>query len=152
MLPLSATQTITTTASPDEVWQAFEQVKRWPKTMRSLREVSVEPPGPIREGSLIRAVNESGATRNERVAEAEPPSRLVLIIDEADFYSRTEYEIAAGEDGTDITVRGTLAARGLGQWVRFFLWRERMTPMLKQTLRERAQAIADLAERLKVER
>ena len=53
MLPLTATQTVTTTASPDEVWRAFEQVKRWPKTMRTLRNVSVEPPGPLRQGSLI---------------------------------------------------------------------------------------------------
>jgi hypothetical protein len=149
MLPLTATQTITTTASPDEVWRAFEQVKRWPKTMLALREVSVEPPGPLRQGSLIRAVNESGAARNERVAEAEPPRRLVLIIDEPYFYSRTEYEISVGEDGTDIMVSGSLEARGIGQTLRFLLWRERMTPILQQTLRERAQAIADLAERLK---
>jgi uncharacterized protein YndB with AHSA1/START domain len=149
MLPLTAMQTVTTHASPEAVWRAFEAAKRWPKAMRSLRQVSVEPPGPLRPGSLIRAVSESGATRNERVAEAEPPHRLVLVIDEADFYSRTQYEIAAGEDGTDITVRGTLAARGIGQWVRFLLWRERMTPMLRTTLRERAQAIADLAERMR---
>jgi len=149
MLPLTAMQTISTWASPEDFWRAFEAAKRWPKTMRSLRKVSLEPPGPLRPGSLIRAVNESGLTRNERVAEAEPPHRLVLVIDEADFYSRTEYEIAAGEDGTDITVRGTLAARGLGQWIRFLLWRERMTPMLRTTLRERAQAIVDLAERMR---
>jgi uncharacterized protein YndB with AHSA1/START domain len=152
MLPLTATQTITTWASPEDVWRAFEAAKRWPKTMRTLSEVSLEPDGTLHVGSVIRAVNSTGATRNERVAEAEPPHRLVLVIDEADFYSRTEYEIAAGEDGTDITVRGTLAARGIGQWVRFLLWRERMTPMLRTTLRERAQAIADLAERMRNER
>ena len=46
-------------------------------------------------------------------------------------------------------VSGSLEARGIGQTLRFLLWRERMTPILQQTLRERAQAIADLAERLK---
>ena len=30
----------------------------------------------------------------------------------------------------------------------FLLWRERMTPMLKTTLRERAQGLLDLAERI----
>jgi Polyketide cyclase / dehydrase and lipid transport len=148
MLPLNATQAVTTHAPAEAVWRAFEAVKRWPKTMRSLREVSVEPPGPLRPGSLIRAVSESGASPHPPHPPA-PPHRLVLVIDEADFYSRTEYEIAAGEDGTQITVRGTLAARGIGQWIRFLLWRERMTPMLRTTLRERAQGIADLAERMR---
>jgi hypothetical protein len=151
MLPLTVTQTLTTSASPAEVWRAFEAVTRWPKTMRTLREVSVEPNGPLGVGSLIRTVSESGAKRNERVAEADPPRRLVLVIDETDFYSRTEYEIAS-EDETEIAVTGTLSSRGIGQSIRFLLWRERITPMLKTTLRERAQAIIDLAERMPLKR
>ncbi len=152
MLPLTATQTITTWASPEDIWQAFEAVARWPQTMRSLSEVSLEPDGTLHVGSIIRAVNSTGDKRSERVIEAEPPSRLVLAIDDEDFRSRTEYTIGPGEDGTDIMVAGTLEARGIGQTVRFLLWRERMTPMLRTTLRERAQAIADLAERMRSER
>jgi uncharacterized protein YndB with AHSA1/START domain len=148
MLPLTATQTVTTSASPDEAWRAFEAVHRWRATNASLREAVLEPEGPLAVGSLIRSVSSTGAKRNERVLEAEPPHRLVLAIEDEDFRSRTEFEIATGEDGTDIIATGSLEARGLGQTLRFLLWRERMTPMLKQTLRERAQAIADLAERM----
>jgi hypothetical protein len=32
--------------------------------------------------------------------------------------------------------------------VRFILWRERLVPMLRQSARERAQALIDLADRL----
>ncbi len=152
MLPLTATQTITTSASPEELWRAFEAAARWPETNASLRQVSLEPDGPLSVGSVIRSVSATGAKRNERVAEAERPRRLMLAIDDEDFRSRTEFDIAVGEDGTDIMVTGWLEARGIGQTVRFLLWRERMTPMLKQTLRERAQGIAELAERMRDER
>ena len=47
-----------------------------------------------------------------------------------------------------MAVTSTLQARGLGQSIRFLLWRDRMEPMLKTTLRERAQGIIDLAERI----
>jgi uncharacterized protein YndB with AHSA1/START domain len=80
------------------------------------------------------------------VVEAEPPHRLVLAIDDEDFRSRTEYRIAADAEGSEITVTGRLEARGIGQIVRFLLWRERMTPLLKATLRERTQGLVDLAE------
>ncbi len=148
MLPLTATQTITTSASHDEVWRALEAVARWPETNGSLREVSLEPEGPLAVGSLIRSVSSTGAKRNERVMELTRPRRLVLAIDDDDFRSRTEFEIGLGEDSTEIIATGSLEARGIGQTVRFVLWRERMTPMLKRTLRERAQAIAELAERM----
>jgi uncharacterized protein YndB with AHSA1/START domain len=148
MLPLTQTLTLTTQTSPEDIWRAFEAVERWPETMHSLREVALEAEGAFAVGSVIRSVSESGVKRNERVVEAEPPSRLVLAIDDEDFRSRTEYAIGPGEDGTDVTVTGTLEARGIGQTVRFLLWRERMIPMLKTTLRERTQAIIDLAERM----
>jgi uncharacterized protein YndB with AHSA1/START domain len=146
MLPLTVTQTLTTSASPEQVWRAFEAVTRWPKTIRTLRKVTLEPRGPLAAGSVIRSVGETGAKRNERVVEAEPPHRLVLAIDDEDFRSRTEYRIAADAEGSEITVTGRLEARGIGQIVRFLLWRERMTPLLKATLRERTQGLVDLAE------
>lgn len=148
MLPLTITQTLTTSASPAEVWRAFEAVARWPKTVRSLRKVSLEPDGPLAVGSRIVSVGDSGAKRTEEVIEIEPPHRLALAIDDEEYRSRTEYRIAQHENETEITVTGSLEARGVGQIIRFLLWRERLTPMLKTTLRERAQGIIDLAERI----
>ena len=152
MLPITATQTLSTSASPAEVWRAFEAVARWPKTMRSLHEVSIEPDGPLAVGSRIVSVSDSGAKRNEEVAEIDAPHRLVLVIKDEDYRSRTEYRIGQHDDETEVTVTGRLEARGIGQSIRFLLWRERMTPMLKTTLRERAQAIIDLAEWMRAER
>ena len=148
MLPLTVTQTLTTSAAPEHVWRAFEAVRRWPKTIRTLRKVRLDPTGPLVPGSHIRSVSETGAKRNERVVEAEPPHRLVLALDDEDFRARTEYRIAADDGGSELTVTGRLEARGIGQSLRFLLWRERMTPVLKATLRERARGLLDLAERI----
>ena len=152
MLPITATQTLSTLASPAEVWRAFEAVGRWPKTMQSLHEVSIKPDGPLAVGSRIVSVSDSGAKRNEEVAEIDAPHRLVLVIEDEDYRSRTEYRIGQHDYETEVTVTGRLEARGIGQSIRFLLWRERMTPMLKTTLRERAQAIIDLAEWMRAER
>ena len=148
MLPLTVTQTLTTSATPEQVWRALEAATRWPETIRTLSDVVLEPDGPLMPGSRIRSVSEAGAKREERVVEAEPPHRLVLAIDDEDFRARTEYRISAEDGGCEVAVTSTLQARGLGQSIRFLLWRDRMEPMLKTTLRERAQGIIDLAERI----
>jgi hypothetical protein len=117
---------------------------------------TLAPPGPLAPGSTIevRAVPGSGgADRTERIVAAEPPVWLVLTVEEADYRATTEYRVAAAADGvTDVTVSGTLDAGGLLQTMRFLLWRQRLRPMLSATLRERAQALIDLAERIALER
>jgi hypothetical protein len=153
--PLTVTQTLSTTAPPDAVWRAFESVARWREGNPKIARAALAPGGPLAPGSTIevRAVPGSGgADRTERVVAAEPPVRLVLTVEEADYRATTEYRIAAATDGvTDVTVIGTLDAHGLTQIVRFLLWRQRLTPMLSATLRERAQALIDLAERIALE-
>jgi uncharacterized protein YndB with AHSA1/START domain len=148
LFPLQVTQTLTTSAAPSDVWRAFEAVVRWPQTMRFIREAALDPKGALAPRSRIHTFSESGARRDEHVVEVEPPHRLVLTIDDEDYRARTEYRIAPDEHGSEIVVTGTLVARGIGQSIRFLLWRERMTPMLKTTLRERTQAIVELAERI----
>ena len=150
--PLTVTQTLSTAAPPAAVWRAFESVSRWPKGNPKVARATLSPRGPLAAGSTIniRAVPGSGgADRIERVIAAEPPSRLVLAIDDDEYRATTEYRVAPAADGlTDVTVTGTLDARGLTQILRFLLWRQRLTPILSATLRERAQALIDLAERI----
>ncbi|MGA8032300.1 MAG: hypothetical protein WCB48_07875, partial [Casimicrobiaceae bacterium] len=65
-----------------------------------------------------------------------------------EYRSRFEYRIAANGGATDVVVTATLEAVGLAQTVRFLLWQTRLMPMLGATVRERTQALVDLAERL----
>jgi uncharacterized protein YndB with AHSA1/START domain len=155
MFPLTHTQTLSTSAPPETMWRAFESVRRWREGNPKVSRATLTPKGPLAPGSTIevRAVGGSGgADRIERVVAAEPPSRLVLTIDETEYRATTEYRIATAADGmTEVTVTGTLDARGLSQTVRFLLWRQRLTPILSATMRERAQALIDLAERIALE-
>jgi uncharacterized protein YndB with AHSA1/START domain len=149
--PLTVTQTVSTTASADAVWRAFERVDLWPQVLPTVAEATLEPPGPLAAGSRIRtrATPSSGAADIDyAVVSAEPPHRLVLAIDDPEYRSRFTYRIAAEAGATDVAVTATLEPIGLAQTVRFLLWRTRLTPMLGATARERTQALVDLAERL----
>lgn len=149
---LTVAQTVSTTASPAQVWRAFEAVEQWPTVMASLASARLEPPGALAAGSHIvtRAVpGNNGSDRDYRVLAAEPPHYLTLAVDDAGYRALARYEvIARGVGETDIVTSSTLDAVGLMQSLRFLAWRARIAPVLKANLRERAQALADLAERL----
>jgi uncharacterized protein YndB with AHSA1/START domain len=149
--PLASTQTLTTKASPSAVWRAFERVDLWPKALPALLTAKLEPPGPLAPGQRIvtRATAESRSADLEyRVVAAEAPHRLVLAIDDPAYRATTEYRIVPENAATDVVVTSTLEAVGLMQTLRFILWRQRLTPMLGSTARERAQAFIELADRL----
>jgi hypothetical protein len=149
--PLTTTQTLSTAASPRALWRAFERVDLWPTVLPALLTAKLEPPGPLAPGQsiLTRATPESKASDiSMRVVAAEAPQRLTLAIDDPAYRATTEYRIAAAAGTTDVVVTASLEAVGFMQTVRFLLWQQRLVPMLRQTARERAQALIDLAERI----
>ncbi len=150
--PLTVTQTVSASASPVQVWRAFEAVAQWPTVMRALASAKLKPPGPLAAGQriLTRAVAGSNATnRDYHVLKAEAPHWLVLSVEDDEYRALTRYEVVArGTQDSDIVATATLDAVGLMQSLRLLAWRARITPVLKTNTRERAQAIADLAERL----
>ena len=149
--PLTAPQTLSTSASPDAVWRAFERVDLWPTVLPALLTARLAPEGPLAAGQVIvtRATAESKASDiSMRVVAAEAPQRLTLAIDDPAYRATTEYRITKESGTTDIVVTASLEAFGFMQTVRFLMWQQRLTPMLRQTARERAQALIDLAERL----
>jgi hypothetical protein len=149
--PITSTQTVTTSASPAAVWRAFERVDLWPTAIRALAAARLEPTGPLASGSRIvtRATAESkGSDITYTVIVAEPPHRLVLAIDDADYRATTEYRVLTEARSTDVVVATTLEALGLAQSVRFLLWRQRLIPLVRESARERAQALLALAERI----
>lgn len=150
--PLTVTQTVASTLPPAALWRAFEAVEQWPTVIAALAVARLEPPGPLAAGSRIvtRGLPGSNAAdRDFRVLAAEAPHRLVLAVEDADFRALTRYELVRhGGDETDIVATATLDAVGLAQSLRFLAWRARIAPVLAANTRERAQALADLAERL----
>jgi len=149
--PLTTTQTLSTPAAPEAVWRAFERVDQWPTVLPALLTARLEPEGPLATGRSIvtRATPESKATDiTMRVVAAEAPRHLALAIDDPAYRATTDYRIVATAGGTDVVVTATLEAIGFKQSVRFLLWQQRLIPMLRQTARERAQALIDLAERI----
>ena len=150
--PLTITQTVSAAVSPVHVWRAFEAVEQWPTAIRALASAKLDPPGRLAAGQLIltRAVAGSNAAdRDYRVVAAEAPHRLVLSVEDADYRALTRFEIVArGPHDSDIVATATLDAVGVMQSLRLLAWRERIAPVLKANTRERAQAFADLAERL----
>jgi len=149
--PLTVAQTLSTTASPDELWRAFEAVGQWPTVMRALAAATLEPEGALASGSVIRTRAVPGANaadRAYRVVTAERPRYLVLAVDDDEYRAVTRYEIVPRRAGdTELVVIATLDAIGIAQSVRFLAWRARITPVLKANARERAQGLIDLAER-----
>jgi uncharacterized protein YndB with AHSA1/START domain len=147
--PLTATQTFSTAASPAAVWGALESVELWPKVLATMAHATLEPPGALAAGSLIRtrAVPGSGASDlTYRVAAVEPPHRLVLVIDDDDYTAHTDYRIAPDGGETDLVVTSMLNPKGLAQSIRFLLWRARIAPALNASVRDRTQALLRLAE------
>ena len=149
--PLTTTQTLSTAATPLALWRAFERVDLWPTVLPALLTAKLEPPGPLATGQSIvtRATPESKASDiSMRVVAAEAPQRLTLAIDDPAYRATTEYRIVTAAGSTDLIVTSSLEAFGFMQTVRFVMWQQRLTPMLRQTARERAQALIDLAERI----
>ena len=149
--PLTTTQTLSTAATPLALWRAFERVDLWPTVLPALLTAKLEPPGPLAPGQSIvtRATPVSKASDlSMRVVAAEAPLSLTLAIDDPAYRAITEYRIAAAAGTTDVVVTASLEAAGFMQTLRFLLWQQRLMPMLRQTARERAQALIDLAERI----
>ena len=149
--PLTTTQTLSTAATPLALWRAFERVDLWPTVLPALLTAKLEPPGPLAPGQSIvtRATPVSKASDiSMRVVAAEAPQRLTLAIDDPAYRATTEYRIVTAAGSTDLIVTSSLEAFGFMQTVRFVMWQQRLTPMLRQTARERAQALIDLAERI----
>jgi hypothetical protein len=149
--PLISTQTLSTSASPAALWRAFESVDLWPTAVRILAAARVDPPGPLVRGSRIvtRATPESKASDiTYEIVAVDPSHRLTLAIDDPAYRATTDYRIVAEGRTTDLVVTAHLEAVGIMQTVRFVLWRQRLTPVLRTAARERAQALIDLAERI----
>jgi polyketide cyclase/dehydrase/lipid transport protein len=147
--PLTVTHTFSTTASPAAVWRALESVDLWPKVLPTMAHATLEPPGALAAGSLIRtrAVPNSGAADlTYRVVAAEPPRHLMLVIEDEDYTARTGYRIVADGGETDIVVTSTLNPKGIAQSIRFLLWSARIAPALSTNVRDRMQALLRLAE------
>jgi hypothetical protein len=140
-----------TRAAPQAVWDAFAAVARWPEVLPGVGNAQIEPPGVFEAGALIRFLigpQSAPVTQFYRVAEAEPPRRLVLESDTESWRGRTEYTIETDGDGTHLIVRSTMEVLSPLLRLQMFVVGRTLNKQREDALRERTKALLTLAERL----
>lgn len=138
-----------TAAPPQAVWDAFATVERWPEVLPTVGNARIEPPGVFEAGALLRILTGPQAapvTQFYRVAEAEPPHRLVLESDTESWRGRTEYTIEPDVAGTHLIVRSTMEVLSPLLRLQMFVVGRTMTKQREDALRERTKALLTLAE------
>lgn len=138
-----------TTAAPQAVWDAFAGVERWPLVLPTVGNARIEPPGIFEAGALLRILTgpeSAPVVQFYRVAEAEPPRRLVLESDTESWRGRTEYDIAPDGTGTHLIVRSTMEVLSPLLRVQMFVVGRTLNKQRETALHERTKAMLKLAE------
>ena len=156
--PITATVALTTPASVDAAWAAFATVVRWPEVLPDLAAARIEPDGALAAGAIIKTIAQPDRNvidMSYHVLAAEPPHRLVLQSRAEGYSARTTYEFAAVDpaEGAGTRVLATAAVtpeRFKGRFASIF-WRKLFIQQLERSVRRRATALLELAERIGAE-
>lgn len=146
--PLTATDTFTTQISATAIWTALASPHRWPEVLTDLHEGTIEPPGNLTHGAVIRTVARPGTKAVDmtyRVVAAEPLRRLRFTSDGKDWRGATDYAIE-GDAHARLTL--TVSIEPLGFWPRLAirLFRSVYLDQLRANIHVRTQAMLQLAE------
>jgi hypothetical protein len=151
LAPIHATVALTTSVPRAAVWQAFEQVSRWPQVLTELSEAAIAPTGPLAPGTVISTKALPGRNAIDmiyQVLAAEPLRRLVLVSRARGFRAQTEYLLEDADDGTELALTAEVSAERLLGRLSTALWRDQHARHVATSLRRRAQAMLTLAENL----
>lgn len=148
--PLSVSVTLTSPATPAEVWAALADVPRWPEVLSDLASARIDPGGVLTAGATIQTValpDRNVIDMTYRIAEAVPSRRLVLESRADGFSARTiyEFEVAAAEGGTDVTVTAEVTPEKLGGKIGAALWPHKYNEHIERSIRRRTSALLELA-------
>jgi hypothetical protein len=149
--PITASVTLTSTASPFTVWLAFGDAPHWPKVLPDLIEARIEPDGKLVQGAVIhsKAKPDTGAVdMRYDVIEAEPAKRLVLASRIKGLHARTQYTFEGDVSGTRLTVSSEIDATSLLGRIAVALWRARFAKQMAAAIEMRTRALITLAERI----
>ena len=146
--PIVTTVTLTSKASPEVIWQAYESPKHWPSVLPDLAEALIAPSGRLERDAVIQTSTEkgSGLVTIYRVQEAERPSRFVITSGAEGLTAETVYAFVPLSGGSRVVVTSQMAADALPGRVWLALWRSHFETQLSDNVRKRTQAILSLAE------
>lgn len=147
--PLSASATLTSPASPDEVWSALTDATRWPEVLPDLASARIDPDGVLAPGATIQTValpDRNVIDMSYRVIEAEPPQRLTLESSADGFTARTSYELKAAEPGmgTEVTVTAVVRPERFAGKITSTLWPHKYNEHIDRSIRRRTTALLEL--------
>jgi hypothetical protein len=103
-------RTVTTTASPADVWVLWSDVGSWHAWDPAVEEVALE--GHFAEGAGGTMVLSGGIEASFMLEIVEPGRRYLDRLSLGDLVIRIDHEVAAVDGGAEVTVRTTIEGPG----------------------------------------
>ncbi|GAW50723.1 MULTISPECIES: SRPBCC family protein [unclassified Nocardioides] len=127
-------RTVTTSASPADVWALWRDVGSWHAWDPAVQEVALE--GHFAEGAAGSMVLTSGTEVPFMLEIVEPGARFLDRLTMGDLVIRIDHEVRAAGDGAEVTVRTTITGPGAAD----------IGPMVTQDTPLALEALTALAE------
>lgn len=102
--------TVTTTASPADVWALWSDVGSWHRWDRAVEQVAIE--GHFGEGAAGTMVLSGGAEARFVLEIVEPSARYLDKLTLGDLVIRIDHQVKATAAGSEVTVRTTVEGPG----------------------------------------
>jgi len=150
LAPLQIVETLTTTATPEQVWAALQAAPRWPEVLSNLGQAWIDPIGELVEDAVIRTKAAPGqpyVDMDYYVLLAEPPTRLVFASRANKFRAIVDYRLRPlDDDRTELAVSAEILSETMLGRLGLATRRKAHTKGAAFSMRRRAQAMLDLAE------
>lgn len=127
--------TVTTTASPADVWALWSDVGSWHRWDPAVEQVAIE--GHFAEGAAGTIVFSNGTEAPFVLEIVEPNARYLDKLTFGDLVIRIDHQVAATDSGAEVTVRTTVDGPGA----------QDVGPMVVEDTPRALEALTDMAEK-----
>lgn len=127
--------TVTTTATPADVWALWSNVGSWHRWDPTVEQVAIE--GHFGEGAAGTMVLSSGTEAKFVLEIVEPCARYLDKLTVDDLVIRIDHQVKATADGSEVTVRTVVEGPGS----------EDVTPMVTADTTRALEALVAMAEK-----
>jgi hypothetical protein len=127
--------TVTTTATPADVWALWSNVGSWHRWDPTVEQVAIE--GHFGEGAAGTMVLSSGTEAKFVLEIVEPSARYLDKLTIGDLVIRIDHQVKATAEGSEVTVRTVVEGPGS----------EDVTPMVTADTTRALEALVEMAEK-----
>lgn len=127
--------TVTTTASPADVWALWSDVGSWHRWDPAVEQVAIE--GHFAEGAAGTIVFGNGTEAPFVLEIVEPCARYLDKLTFGDLVIRIDHQVTATDSGAEVTVRTTVEGPGA----------QDVGPMVVEDTPQALAALTDMAEK-----